>query len=254
MLNKFRESSGDLGLTGSLRRADWDCAQAAAALAEARMVMNTTSLKSPQRALTVVEVLVVIATLLILAGLVLPYFAKARMRPSRTNCVSNLKQVGLSFRMFSLDHGDKFPWAVRKAEGGTLEYTNSTEVFRHFLALSNELITPKTLTCSPDLQRSITNNWVSFSNTNLSYFAALDAERGQPQTILSGDRTLSFDGARLRGTVLIRTNTFIRVYSNFHGGNLNLAFADGSAQQVTEQALQNLIRYTNDLPIRLAIP
>src|SRR6476660_8803020 len=132
--------------------------------------MTTTSLKSPQRALTIMEVLVVIAALLIVAGLVLPFFAKAKMAPHRINCISSLKQIGLAMRMFSYDHGDRFPWAVPKAEGGSLEYADSTEVFRHFLALSNELTTPKVLACSSDEQRLKTDNWVSFSNTNLSYF------------------------------------------------------------------------------------
>jgi prepilin-type processing-associated H-X9-DG protein len=214
--------------------------------------MTTTSLKLARRGLTILEVLVVLATLLLIAGLVLPFFAKARARSPRINCVSSLKQVGLDMRMFSNDHNDKFPWAVPTAGGGSLEYATTTEVFRHFTALSNELITPKLLACSSDLERQRASAWDSFSNTNLSYFAGLDADQERPQTILSGDRNLSVTTRNIAGVMLIKTNDLLRLLPGFHRGAINLAFADGSVQQVIESEFQNLI--TNTLPARLAIP
>ena len=157
-------------------------------------------------------------------------------------------------RMFSYDHGDKFPWAIRAAGGGSFEYTTSTEVFRHFMALSNELITPKPLACSSDLERQRASGWDFFSNTNLSYFAGLDADEGRPQTILSGDRNISVAKTNINGLMIVSSNDSVRVLPGLHQGAINIGLGDGSAQRVTETELRIWIQQTNPMPVRFAIP
>src|SRR5205809_2711441 len=140
-------------------------------------------MKAPTRALdafTLIDLLIVLATLGLMFML-LPFLARPRCYgSSRINCVSNLKQIGLSIRMFSQDHSDKFPWLVSTNDGGSLEHKNSLEVFHHFLALSNELVTPKALVCRTDQQKQRLADWTNFSNLNLSYFAGFDADEGKP--------------------------------------------------------------------------
>jgi prepilin-type N-terminal cleavage/methylation domain-containing protein/prepilin-type processing-associated H-X9-DG protein len=68
-------------------------------------------------AFTLIELLVVIAILAVLAAILFPVFAKARERARQTTCLSNLKQLGLAFDMYTQDCDARLPCTWDNVEG-----------------------------------------------------------------------------------------------------------------------------------------
>ena len=58
---------------------------------------------------TLIELLVVIAIIAILAAILFPVFSKARAKAQQTVCLSNMKQMALSTRMYVSDWDQMFP-------------------------------------------------------------------------------------------------------------------------------------------------
>jgi type II secretory pathway pseudopilin PulG len=223
--------------------------------------MKTRFTANPRRALTLVEVLVVIAVVIVLVALLLPALMEARVRSCRINCCNNLKQIALAFRIWAEDNGCEYPMQVSTTKGGTMELVPSGLVFPHFQVMSNELNTPKLMVCPDDRARKAATNFTpNFNDSHVSYFVGVDATPSQPAMLLSGDRQLTLNHVPLKpGLHSLGTNQNVgwpkQIHWNKKSRNTgNVVLVDGSVHQPDGVGLRALLQASGVATSRLAIP
>ena len=124
-----------------------------------------------RRAFTLIELLVVIAIIAILAALLLPALGNAKARAQRLKCMSQMKQIGLSFELFVGDHNEQYPPAAYRT--GDYHYQLVWDDYLHrslggtdsdadlLLGITDSARCPKILQCPAD-RNQITINYALF--------------------------------------------------------------------------------------------
>lgn len=211
--------------------------------------------KNGARAFTFVELLIVLTIVAIFVGLLLPALVvNGRRKSSSIQCVNNLKNVGLAFRIFATDRGDRPGLAISVGQKGRLETAASGEIVRHFQTLSNEFGSPKILVCPAD-NRQVAPDFAHLGIENLSYFLGLNATETNPQGLLAGDRNLSVNGSPVSNKIIeITGQTIVQWTETLHNQRGNVVLGDGSVQQFSGRMMTERLRRMDGLTNWIVVP
>jgi prepilin-type N-terminal cleavage/methylation domain-containing protein len=194
--------------------------------------------KNPNsRAFSIIELLTVLVVFGVVLLLALSVEARTSAKSVRINCLNNLRQVALAFRIWEGGNGNHFPQyyagsttypAINSANGvgpggswpivstGSLSSGAACpNMYTVFEVMSNELNTPKIMVCPADERVAATNFTTDFfingpKNTRCSYFVGENAAESNPQMFLAGDRNMTSDT-----TVLVVGTPPTGTYSQF---------------------------------------
>lgn len=200
--------------------------------------MKTSQSSGQAWAFSLLELLSVVVIIGIMASILLPVLIQGRERAKRIQCVSQLRQAGLAFHSFALEHNNQFPMTVTRSAGGSLEFVQDGYRlegefyfgYRHFQALSNELVAARLVVCPADT-RLPAASFTGLRNENLSYFVGVNAQFGRSDSILAGDRNLTNDWIAPATVQRLGPNHMLRWTRELHRFKGNLLFADAHVEE-----------------------
>jgi prepilin-type N-terminal cleavage/methylation domain-containing protein/prepilin-type processing-associated H-X9-DG protein len=127
--------------------------------------------EAPRRGFTLVELLVAIAIIAVLAALLLPTLASAKVKARRVACLNNMRQVGLAFNLYIVDSAGRLP---NPKATNTFDFNspnapdNPLKLLRSFVGLNDPRAAAPVYVC-PSAQAATKTNYapVGISSTAL---------------------------------------------------------------------------------------
>jgi prepilin-type N-terminal cleavage/methylation domain-containing protein len=153
-------------------------------------------LNQRRTAMTFIELMVVIAVIAVVALILFPGLSRPRHRiRSRISCLSNLKEIGMGYRLWAGDNGDLVPSQQSVSNGGWRDFlTNANQgpiCWTNYAIMNIDLGQSRRIVVCPNDERTAAASFTSnFDNTHVSYFIGVSANDVYPQSILGGDRNL----------------------------------------------------------------
>ena len=223
---------------------------------------------SKRMGFTLIELLVVIAIIAILAAILFPVFARAKAKARATACLSNVKQLNLTIKMYQSDWNDCYPtswdWAGYFSDGSpVIPWVSAPDCYRYRFysdctatgfdpnagSLTPYIQNLDIIVC-PDWERgaAMQSKYQSYGfNPNLGSRTVTEADWGdpwyhhtwgyQPYPICEAIMTdavavitlADMEGSGWPYDILYDTVNGLTWPSERHGGVWNCGFADGHA-------------------------
>ena len=224
-------------------------------------------MKLHKQAFTLIELIAILAVIVILAAMVLPE-SGGKNSARRIACINNLRFTSVGFRTWAGNHNDKYPFEVSVTNGGTLEIAATSNAWKTFQVMSNELNSPRTLFCPADSSRDrYATNFGDDLKDKISYFIGLDATAGTTNSFLSGDENFLLNNSPVtNGLVNIASNSSLAWDTSRHVSMSqdwfwkkkyakgNILLGDGSVMALSTITLPGWLHKTGFATNRIVIP